>query len=136
MSLMDEVKIDSVEGRSLRVWNPGPMDADRIWAYDAEFHHGGGIASLRLWDYGDGLAAFFADLAAAWRGFDGDREWTSCEGNLDLTCRHDGVGSVICEVTLREPAGPTWSVTAQMTFGAGAHLERIAHDLSRFGVGS
>ena len=38
-----------------------------------------------------------------WRGWDGDMEWHSWEGELSLVWNHDGLGHVSFAVTLRPP---------------------------------
>jgi hypothetical protein len=35
-------------------------------------------------------------------------------------------------VTVGQPWPPEWSMSADLDFGAGAHLERIADDLEQF----
>ena len=129
MESMDEVMIESTNGRSLRLSGCRPKDHDGIWAYDLAFRFGGGTASISAYEIGDGPARFFRELADSWAGFDGVWEYRSLEGNLVLACRHDGVGSVMCEITVRRPVHPVWDVRAEMEFGSGAHLERIASEL-------
>lgn len=79
-----------------------------------------------------GLAAFVRSLANDWVGFDGGRQYASTEGEFTLACRHDGHGTVSCQVTVGQPWPPEWSITAQIQFGPGARLERIADDLKHF----
>ena len=126
---MDEVLIDAANGRSLRIYGCRTKDGDGIWSYDLEFHFGGGQASVEAFEIDDGPAGFSRELANSWTGFDGMREFQSLEGNLTLVCRHDGVGKVVCDVSVREPTPPAWEARAEMDFGAGAHLERIASEL-------
>ena len=38
------------------------------------------------------LAAFFADLAAQWKGWAGEKEWHSVEDDLAISCTSDGQG--------------------------------------------
>lgn len=38
----------------------------------------------------EALTAFFQGLADSWRGWEGDRCFSSLEGELDITARHDG----------------------------------------------
>jgi hypothetical protein len=35
-------------------------------------------------------------------------------------------------VTLRQPQPPEWSVKAELDFGAGAHLDRLANEVEAF----
>ena len=88
-------------------------------------------ASVGVWDYGAGPAAFFRTLADDWRGWEGERCWSSLEGQLVIVPRHDGKGLVLCEVTIGTAIPPTWSFTAEMTFGAGAQMDEIASSIER-----
>jgi hypothetical protein len=81
---------------------------------------------------GVGLGRFFRDLANRWQGFDGSKNYGTMEGQLDLSCQHDGRGTVTCMVTLRQPQPPEWSVKAELDFGAGAHLDRLANEVEAF----
>lgn len=87
---------------------------------------------MGVWEYKSGLAAFVRSLASDWAGFDGKRRYASTEAEFTLTCRHDGHGTVSCQVTIGQPWSPEWSMTAQIQFGAGAHLARIAADIEHF----
>src|SRR5579862_2680012 len=55
--------------------------------------------------------------------------YSSFEGELRLSCRHDGKGLVQVNVTLGTSQPPKWSLSATMTLGAGAHLEGIADEI-------
>jgi hypothetical protein len=82
------------------------------------------------------LAPFIRSLADAWKGFEGTREYASLEGQLVLSCQHDGMGTVSCAVTVCQPWPPEWSMQAVLRFGAGAHLERLAGDVDAFVAGA
>ncbi len=129
---MDEVDLDGENGRHLRLSNPTSWDSEDIWRYDAELSLADGMARATIWDHGNGLARFLRELADAWAGFDGVREFSSLEGQLELSCRHDGRGTVECTVTLGQPNDPFWRFQADLEFGAGAHLERLAGDAEAF----
>lgn len=47
------------------------------------------------------LVRFFEDLAENWKGFDGEKEWSSLEGEFCLNCTSDNLGHFALEVTLR-----------------------------------
>ncbi|MGI8495548.1 MAG: DUF6228 family protein [Pyrinomonadaceae bacterium] len=47
------------------------------------------------------LVRFFEDLAENWKGFDGEKEWSSLEGEFSLTCTSDNLGHFALEVTIR-----------------------------------
>jgi hypothetical protein len=77
------------------------------------------------------LPALFADLAAQWRGWQGERTWEAYEGGLRIALTHDGVGHVNASVRLREANASTWSVHAQIPLDAG-QLDRAAQELAAF----
>ena len=89
---------------------------------------------MAVYEHDDGnlLAAFFRELAEAWRGFDGVKKYRSLEGHLELACTHDGLGTVECRVTLGQPWPPRWQLEAVLLFGAGAHLEGLASNVKSF----
>lgn len=123
--------LDGEDGRrlglhSLRASGDGFVD------YVATLELPDGRASVRVYDYDSGLAAYVRSVAGAWQGFDDATDYTSLEGQLALSCRHDGLGTVECQVTLRQPWPPTWSLQAALIFGVGAHLDRIAASIEAF----
>jgi hypothetical protein len=103
-----------------------------MWSYIATLSFPEGMVSIEVHDYGPWLGPFMRELANAWRGFDGLKEYRSCEGQLLLSCEHDGLGTVECRVTLRQPWPGDWRAEAVLRFGAGAHLERLAGDVEAF----
>src|SRR5437867_3015403 len=46
-------------------------------------------------------AALFAQMAASWRGWQGEFAWDSLEGELELRCAQDRTGHVSIRVALR-----------------------------------
>jgi hypothetical protein len=79
------------------------------------------------------LVAFFDDLAASWRGWDGRRAWTEVERDLSLAATHDGRGHVVLWVTLGKfmaPEAATWMVRAPLELEAGA-LDGVAAEVRR-----
>jgi hypothetical protein len=129
---MPELALDGINGRRLTLSDPSPPDRDDIWAYRALLTLPEGSVETKVWDSGDALAKFLSELAEAWQGFDGVREFSSLEGQLAFSCKHDGRGTVECTVSLGRLEPPVWNLEAAMDFGAGAHLERIAHDAAEF----
>lgn len=75
------------------------------------------------------LAAFFAELAADWRGWSGTREWASVESDLKIAARHE-FGHVQLHVSLRSVKSGWgdrgWTVPAELTLEAGEQLRRVA----------
>ncbi len=104
--------------------------------YSATLSAETGECTVGVWEYTSGLAAFVRSLVDDWAGFEGERTYASIEGHLSLVCRHDGHGTVICRVTIGQVWPPEWSMSADLEFGAGAHLEQIAIDVERFFLSS
>ena len=121
-----------MNGRSLSLRIDQGRDNDAIWRYIASLSLPQGKVTSEVWDVGPGLATFVRDLANSWQGFEGLKEYASLEGQLLLSCRHDGKGTVECMVTLRQPEPPEWTLAALLEFGAGAHLERLANEVEAF----
>ena len=88
-------------------------------------------ASLRFYEMSlGGLTGYFAALAADWRGWTGERRWTSLEGDLTLVATHDGLGAVTLTARLRTEAFAThrWDASAELVLDAGA-LDRLARQV-------
>lgn len=47
------------------------------------------------------LVRFFEDLAENWKGFDGEKKWSSLEGEFGLDCTSDNLGHFALEATIR-----------------------------------
>lgn len=125
-----EAVIDGQDGRQLILRDMSGTDEDA--RYTAVLSMDAGCASTTVWEYHSGLAAFVRELATAWRGFDGVKEYSTIEGQLHLSCRHDGRGTIACRATLRQPWTPEWTMEVAMELGAGAHLDRVAADVEAF----
>ena len=82
------------------------------------------------WDGGfTPLAAFFADLADQWRGWEGERVFESIEGDLRIEATHDG--HVRLRVLLWESTVPHgWRVESAIRLDAGEALSRAATDVA------
>jgi hypothetical protein len=94
------------------------------------------LASLKVYAFEPhvGLAEFFEELALHWRGWKGEKKWSSLEGELSLICTSDGFGHVAIEVVLNSRAGGGWSVRGTLHAEAG-QLEQIASDVKKFFMG-
>jgi hypothetical protein len=86
---------------------------------------------------GDGLpnlAEFFADLAANWRGWAGERRWRAQQGEMEIEASHDGRRYVLIAVTVRRPqltlAKDPWSARIVFTLEAGEQLTTVARHLA------
>jgi len=80
----------------------------------------------------DGLDSLFVAMADQWRGWAGEKSWGSLEGELSVSCTHDGLGHVKMAVELQpDLLGESWMARAVFVVWAGS-LERIARSLSEF----
>lgn len=127
-----EVEFDGENGRTLTLRRLLARDHEQIWQYQATLAWEDGAATVKVHGHGVGLASFVDDVANAWRGFDGAKEFSSLEGQLELSCPHDGLGTIGCRVTLRQPWPPVWRLETVLDFGAGAHVERLARQVHAF----
>jgi Family of unknown function (DUF6228) len=66
----------------------------------------------------------FSELAADWRGWEGERAWNSLEGEVKLRATHDKLGTAALTVELRSDvyvdAGYLWTATGLLFLDAGA----------------
>jgi len=78
------------------------------------------------------LAFFFDDLAAQWKGWEGEKLWHSVEEDFALSCTSDGLGHVAMKVTLKSgPYKDDWCVQAIIHVDAGK-LEELASKVKEF----
>jgi hypothetical protein len=79
------------------------------------------------------LAEFFDDLARDWRGWTGDKVFTSVEHDLVFRATHDGSGHVLLGVRLGTHVAEdakSWQVSAPLALEAG-QLEPLATSVRR-----
>jgi hypothetical protein len=67
------------------------------------------------------LPAFFSELHELWRGWDGERDWSSVTGNCTLSARHDRVGHVSLTMKLHD-----WGMTDQAPRNGGDWTASLA----------
>jgi hypothetical protein len=78
------------------------------------------------------LGILFRRLSDDWRGWDGERTWTSIEGGLDLAASHDGLGHVALRVRVRSGLyGDAWTARGVIWLDAG-QLGRVAREVAAF----
>jgi len=95
-----------------------------------------GLEAHTIATFSDGpwdLALFFAELAADWRGWEGQRHWNALEGELEVRATHYGA-HVLIAVTIRRPdmtfANDAWEARIVLTLEPGEQLDRVARDLA------
>jgi len=82
------------------------------------------------------LLQFFAELASQWKGWTGEKEWNSVEGDLGLSCTSDGLGHVAMRVKLKSGIDQDdWCVQTVIHIDAG-QLEELALKSKRFFIDS
>jgi hypothetical protein len=87
-------------------------------------------ASLRFYEIGlGGLAEYFEALARDWRGWSGERLWTSLEDDVELVAAHDGHGTIALKARFRTEAFAQhrWTASAELLLDAGG-LDRVARE--------
>ena len=125
--MSDSFTVESVQdGTSLRL-----RSHDRDF-FLAEVRGRGMEAKARVGTYmSSGFAEFFTELATHWRGWKGDREWSSLEGELAIRATADRTGHVYLQVHLHDGAPARWKVDAAIVIEAG-QLERLAAEARAF----
>ncbi len=78
----------------------------------------------------DGIRAFFAAMAANWRGWAGTRAWNTLEQDLALEATHIG-RRVELAITMQQRAADehTWRVSLTMSLLPDETLNRLASDI-------
>jgi hypothetical protein len=74
---------------------------------------------------------FFDDMAASWRGWEGEKTWGEIESRVELRATIDKLGHITMTVHLRQDAGLTGRATEVVMLDAGG-LERLASLVHRF----
>jgi hypothetical protein len=77
------------------------------------------------------LSCYFDGLARDWRGWTGAKEWRDDEGHISMSAVHDGKGTVLLTVQIRNKADRSsghWAATAVVPIEPG-QLDRIASEV-------
>ncbi len=91
-------------------------------------------ATAKVYAYqpGSQLIHFFDDLAANWKGWKGEKQWQSLEGEFTLSCESDSLGHILMEVSLISGFyEDDWNIKVPIVLEAG-QLEKIALDIKHF----
>lgn len=78
-----------------------------------------------------GLAAFFAKLADAWRGWTGVKEWESPEHDLRIEATFESSGHDCLRFTVSDGPTPSWRAWVEVDVEAGEDMARIAREVAR-----
>lgn len=105
---------------------------NKVGYYQADLKCGALSASVEVYDLSPHvhLVGFFEELGEQWwSGWDGEKEFSSLEGHLDLRATRDALGHVALRVTLRDYLqSPEWTASATLEIDAGQWPE-IAEDV-------
>ena len=117
----------SADGAELVLESPDPD------TYQARLRGEGIDATVAVFhDAGDFIGAYFSELAANWRGWDGERSWRSLEDALEFHASISKSGAVTLRVCLRNSDRFTWCVTYDFSIENGS-LDALAEAARAFG---
>ena len=127
---MEEFEIGSAHSASrLRFFG---MEGDYFRVAIAGLEYSGAV---RVWAYTDahGLANFFAEMSENWRGWVGEKKWSSMEGEFSIVATSDNLGHIRLSVEMHQDFEATepWSLKATIGVEAG-QLGSIARDAVDF----
>ena len=90
-------------------------------------------AHARVYGYmSSGLPELFESLAQNWKGWDGERLWSSLEGEFSLSATADRLGHIWLGYRLRgDVGGQTWELKGRLLLESG-QLDAIARDIRAF----
>lgn len=104
-------------------------DADYFMA---EVRSRGLQATTRVCSYMfNGFSEMFGEFAENWKGWSGERRWSSLEGELEIRAHSDQMGHVFLIVRLRKGAPALWTVEAHLKLEAG-QLDELARKACSF----
>ncbi len=75
------------------------------------------------------LTKFFEELAENWKGIDGEKVWTSLEGEFKLVCTSDSLGHFGIRVTIRNDLD---TLSIKTIYVEAGQLEKIAAEVKAF----
>ena len=109
------------------------LEAIDRYHYVATLGDTGMEASAKVYQHGagDGLAEFFAGIAAGWRDWRGSRPWESLEGTFALDAEVDRTGHVTLTARLNDNTPWHWRVQSIIIAEVG-QLDRLARDAAAF----
>ena len=78
-----------------------------------------------------GIGEFFTNLSSNWKGWQGNIEWSSLEGEIKLQASCDRLGHIFLSVWLTNGAPPIWEAHTELVLEAG-QLEMLAAEALAF----
>jgi hypothetical protein len=83
-----------------------------------------------------GLPELFEKMSSSWRGWNGELEWASLEGEFSCAASCDSTGHVTLKYRLRQPyTGVHWELAGAVLIESG-QLEGIAREMRAFWDGA
>jgi hypothetical protein len=106
------------------------LDHDGFGSFTVELHGAGlDVANgVITYDGRGNLDSYFADLAEAWRGWNGVMRWDSIENDLTIETSRVG-GQNLMRFTTRCGHPPVWWATLELLLEPGEQASRVASDL-------
>ena len=102
--------------------------------FDVELIGDAVTAKKQIWGYTytEFLGGLFESIARDWKGWDGERDWASIEGDLTISASSDKLGHIRLDVAVRNNDFENdWKLDAPIYLDAGG-LDRIASEVKRF----
>lgn len=121
---------------SLEFFDRSPADPDlpieTFWVRITDRNFS--AAAMVYSGYFEHPAPLFVEMAEHWRGWPGELQWSSFEGEMGLACTADRTGHVSIRITLRSGwMESDWSVKAAVMAEAGQLEEMSRRAASFFG---
>jgi hypothetical protein len=127
---MEEFEIKSANSASKMRFSGIDEDSFRFEITSPEYS-----GAVRVYAFTDahGLANLFASFAQAWQGWQGEKKWSSLEGEFAIVATSDKLGHVRMDVEIHHDFGATepWRLKAAIVVDAG-QLGAIAKDAEDF----
>jgi hypothetical protein len=127
---MEEIEIKSAHSASLIRFFGIEGDYFRVEMTNPEYS-----GAVRVWAYTDahGLADLFAIIAENWKGWQGEKKWSSIEGEFSIIATSDKLGHISLSVEMHHDFGATepWQLKSTVVVDAG-QLDAIAKDAKAF----
>lgn len=83
----------------------------------------------------ENLASYFLDLEESWKGWNGEKSWSSLGHDLALAATSDGHGHCRFHITVRDGAIQTWQASmSDLEVDAGEDLIRLARSVRQWAL--
>ena len=130
--LNDEVRIKSADTAATLAFSA--KDGDY---FIASYESPALRASIRVYGYTDceALVELFESMSRDWKGWEGERNWVSLEGEFGFSCTSDGKGHVALKLGFAQMYDPEpWRAQSTLNLEAGL-LDSVATSVRKFFFG-